>query len=75
MCFALKISQSASSAFDVEKGIRCNYIPNMNALAQVIEKKKKIPTCHKNLTTQNSIKSCFLPKKEGSHSAIQCEAR
>ena len=27
-------SNSASSAFNVKKGIRCNYIPNMKALEQ-----------------------------------------
>ena len=33
MCFTLKKrSHSASSAYNVQKGIRCNYIRNMKAL-------------------------------------------
>ena len=34
-----KISHSASSAYNVKKGIRCNYIPNRKALAQVFIEK------------------------------------
>ena len=38
-----KITDSASSSFNVKKGIRCNYIPNMKAIAQIlIEKNLKI---------------------------------
>ena len=47
-------SHSESSAYNMKKGIRCNYIPNMKALAQVLIEKKKIkknPTWTKTLTT------------------------
>ena len=41
--FYTKKSHSASSTYNMKKGIICNYIPNMKALAQVlIEKNKKI---------------------------------
>ena len=33
-------SHSASAAFNVKKGIICNYIPNMKALAQILIEKK-----------------------------------
>ena len=76
MLFTPKNSHSASSTYNVKKGIRCIYIPNMKALAQVhIEKKKKkkkkIPTCPKTLTTKNHV---FYPKKKVTLS-IQCEKR
>ena len=32
-------SHSESSAYNMKKGIRCNYIPNMKALAQVLIEK------------------------------------
>ena len=36
-----KRSHSASSAYNMQKGIRCNYIPNMKALVPVLIEKRK----------------------------------
>ena len=64
--FLLKLS---IFSIQYEERYEMNYIPYMNALAQVLinkKKKMKIPTCPKTLSTQIS---CFSPQKEGSHSA------